>query len=76
MAETNLFPITGDVKNEGFCTDPQGIAGFPCVLPIGHDPLSSLPHQSSDQGWNGKTRHSESVGSSQSLRLRSTSSSF
>lgn len=31
--------------------DPHGVDGFPGVFPVGHGLLSSLAHQSSDEGW-------------------------
>ena len=67
-------PMTGDTNDQRFCMDSPGEHRLLCVLPVGHDPLSSLPHQSSDQGWDRKTRHGGPMWSSQ--RVRSTSSNF
>ena len=50
-AETNLFSMTHDMRSEEPCTDPHGVDGFPGVFPVGHGLLSSLAHQSSDEGW-------------------------
>lgn len=67
----STFPLQGQEEG-GLCMDPM--AGFPHVLPVGHDLFRSLTHPSSGQGWDGKTRHSGWVGSSKSLQLRFMSS--